>query len=255
MLDSHFHPEHWGVYPFIHLGNFIFSSYSFFVSLGLLVGILIFYLESRKNKTNNERTFLIAVAAIAGGVLGAKILIWILYFPLIAKNLSNYYLILSGRTVVGGFFGGMLAVILTKKMLKIKGKRGNMFAPAAALGLAIGRIGCFLQGCCYGIATTLPWGINFGDGIHRHPTQIYESLFWLIMFFYLQKKKNEKPKPGELFQLLLVDYFIFRFFLEFIKFEPKIILNLTIYQIIAIIALVYLLRNNIAQIWTKKLHR
>jgi phosphatidylglycerol---prolipoprotein diacylglyceryl transferase len=243
MLDSHYHPDHWGIYPFIHIGNFVLSSYAFFVSLGLLVGILVFYLEARKKKINNDRTFFIAVAAIVGSILGAKIMVWILYFPLLAKNISNYYLLLSGRTVVGGFLGGMLAVFLTKKILKIKGKRGNMFAPAAALGLAIGRIGCFLQGCCYGTATTLPWGVNFGDGILRHPTQIYESLFFLIMFFYLQKKKNENPKPGKLFQLFLVDYFIFRFFLEFIKFEPKTIWNLTIYQIIAIIALAYLLRK------------
>ena len=254
MLDSHFHPDHWGVYPFIHIGSFILSSYTLFVSLGLLVGILVFYLEARKEKIDNDRTFFIAIAAIVGGILGAKIMVWILYFPLISKNFTNYVLILSGRTIVGGFLGGMLAVFLTKKTLKIKGKRGNMFAPAIALGLAIGRIGCFLQGCCYGIATTLPWGVNFGDGVRRHPTQLYESLFWLIMFFYLQRKKKDNPKPGKLFQLLLVDYFIFRFFLEFIKFEPKVVWNLTIYQIIAIIALVYLLRNEIVSLW-RKLHR
>jgi phosphatidylglycerol---prolipoprotein diacylglyceryl transferase len=251
MLDSHFHPDHWGVYPFIHIGNLALSSYALFVSLGLLVGILVFYFEARKNKTNNDRTFLIAIAAITGGILGAKIMVWILYFPVIAQNITNYYVLLSGRTVVGGFLGGTLAVLLTKRFLKIKGKRGNIFAPAAALGLAIGRIGCFFQGCCYGIATSLPWGVNFGDGIRRHPTQIYESIFFLIMFFYLQKKKNENPKPGKLFQLLLIDYFIFRFFLEFIKFEPKMIWNLTIYQIIAIIALVYLLRNDLKYIWMK----
>jgi phosphatidylglycerol---prolipoprotein diacylglyceryl transferase len=255
MLDSHYHPDHWGIYPFLHIGNFVLSSYSLFVSLGLLAGILFFYHEARKNKVNNDRTFLIAVAAIVGGILGAKIIVWILYFPQIVKNFTNYSLLLSGRTVVGGFLGGTLAVILTKKILKIKDKRGNIFAPAVALGLAVGRIGCFLQGCCYGIATNLPWGINFGDGIRRHPTQIYESLFFLIMFFYLQKKKKENPKPGKLFQLLLVDYFIFRFFLEFIKFEPKEVWGLTIYQIIAIIALAYLLRSNIIKLWTKKIYQ
>lgn len=237
MLDTHFHPPNWGLIPVLFkIGNFSVTSYSFFILLGLLVGIFIYYRDSKRFKKNNEKTFFIAFAALVGGIIGAKIPVWLMY---------SSAALLSGRTIIGGLIGGFIAVKITKKILNIKGKRGNLFAPAIALGCAIGRIGCLLQGCCFGIATGLPVGVNFGDGILRHPTQAYESLFNLGMFFYLNHKKSQNPQPGQLLQIYLVSYFIFRFFLEFIKFEPKIIWQLTIYQILAIIILAYLLREPI----------
>lgn len=246
MLDSNYTPDHWGIMPILfHIGGFAVPAYSFFIMLGLITGILYYFHEAKKTKVNSERTLFIAAAAIIGGIIGAKIPIWIMYFPQLSQMTLAADLFSSGRTIVGGLIGGFVAVKLTKKYLKINDKRGNLFAPAIALGLSIGRIGCFLQGCCYGIATNLPWGVNFGDGIRRHPTQIYEAGFNLIMFFYLNHLKSKNPRPGKLLQIYFVDYFIFRFFLEFIKFEPKMIWYLTIYQIIAIIALVYLLREPI----------
>ncbi len=243
MIDSHYHPENWGILPILfRLGSFSVSSYSFFVLLALFVGAFVFYLESKKQKFDNEPTFIIAVAALLGGAIGAKIIVWLIYFPQITAH-PTLESLLSGRSIIGGFIGGITAVVITKKIFKIQGKRGNLFAPAIALGLSIGRVGCFLRGCCYGITTSLPWGVDFGDGILRHPTQLYESVFSFGMFFYLQYLKTKNPKPGELLRIFLIYYFIFRFFLEFIKYEPKTIGPLTIYQIVAILVLGYLLRD------------
>ncbi|MFA6145762.1 MAG: prolipoprotein diacylglyceryl transferase family protein [Patescibacteria group bacterium] len=250
MIDNHYYPQnflHWGIKPTLfYIGDFGILSYSFFVLLGLLVGILIYFHESKRQKSLDEKGIFIAIGALAGGALGAKILQWIIHYKYIFSHISNLDVFLSGRTIVGGLIGGTIGSILTKKALKIKEKRGNLFAPAAAMGIAIGRLGCFFRGCCYGKETFLPWGVNFGDGVLRHPTQIYESLFMLIMFLYLEKIKNKKDvKPGQLFKLLLISYFIFRFFEEFIKVEPVVFSGLTVFQIISIGAIIYLTRDNI----------
>ena len=86
------------------------------------------------------------------------------------------------------------------------------------------------------------WGVDFGDGNLRYPTQLFESVFMLAMFFWLkQRAKNQAIKPGQLFTELMLAYFSFRFLLEFIKDEPVTLLGLTIFQYISIIVVVYLL--------------
>ncbi|MDD5031659.1 MAG: prolipoprotein diacylglyceryl transferase [Patescibacteria group bacterium] len=254
MIDDHYYPQNWGIKPVLfEIENFEIPSYSFFVLLGLLVGISIYFYESRRQKSLNERGFFIAIGSLAGGILGAKILQWIIDYKYILSHLSNFEIIFSGRTIVGGLIGGTIGAILTKKILGIKEKRGNLFAPAIAMGVAIGRLGCFFRGCCYGKETFLPWGVNFGDGILRHPTQLYESLFMLIMFFYLEKiKDREDLKPGQLFKMLMISYFIFRFFVEFIRVEPVIFAGLTIFQIISIGVIIYLTRGNIKNLIFKQ---
>lgn len=247
MLDNHFYPSNWGIRPILfHIGGLDIQSYSFFVLLGLIVGIAIYFYESKRQKSLSENGFFIALGSITGGILGAKILEWIINYKFFISNISNLGILFSGRTIVGGLIGGAIGAILTKKILGIKEKRGNYFAPAIAMGVAIGRLGCFFRGCCYGKQTILPWGVNFGDGVLRHPTQIYESLFMLAMFVYLEKIKNRKDiKPGHLFKLLMISYFIFRFFIEFIRVEQVIFVGLTSFQIISIGVILYLVRDNI----------
>jgi len=230
----------WGVYPILlKIGNISIDSYSFFVGLGILVGLLFFYFESKKNNRFSESTFYILFSALVGGALGSKLPIWIVNYHQIIASLPDLTPLFSGRTIVGGFIGGTIAVMLTKKYLGIKEKRGNLFAPGIAIGLAIGRIGCFLRGCCYGIQTNLPWGVNFGDGILRHPTQIYESIFALGMFIYLEKAKNKNPAPGQLLKIFMISYFSFRFLIEFIRVEPVVLFGLTGYQLASLFVFGY----------------
>jgi phosphatidylglycerol---prolipoprotein diacylglyceryl transferase len=247
MLDDHFYPSNWGVRPVLfRLGTFDIPSYSFFVLLGLAVGAAVYFYEAKKQKSLNENGFLIAIGSLTGAAIGAKILELMVYYKLLITHLSNWEVIASGRTIVGGLIGGAIGAVLTKKILGVKEKRGNLFAPAIAMGVAIGRLGCFFRGCCYGQPTNLPWGVNFGDGIPRHPTQLYESLFMLAMFVYLEKVKNkENIKPGQLFKTLMISYFTFRFFLEFIRVEPVVFAGLTLFQIISIGVIIYLVRGSI----------
>jgi phosphatidylglycerol---prolipoprotein diacylglyceryl transferase len=239
MIDTHLHPENWGIKPnLFSSGNLEINSYSFFVLLGLIVGLIVYYILAKNEKKLSEKSFYVLLAGLGGGILGAKIPMWVLNFNLIIQSFPDITPILSGRTITGGLIGGTLAVIYAKKKLKIKEKKGNLFAPGIAIGVSIGRIGCFLKGCCYGIKTNLPWGVNFGDGILRHPTQLYESIFMFGLFFYLLYKRKT-AKPGYLFYLLMNIYFIFRFFIEFIRDNPHYF-GFTLFQYISIGALLFI---------------
>lgn len=244
MLDEHFRPDiDWGIRSVLFSINGVdIPAYGFFVGLALAVGGLVYWMEARKVHQNNEQGFYLATAGIFGGAIGAKILEWVINYRIIIDNFSDPRVFLYGRTIVGGLIGGTVAVMAVKKRLGIKLRLGNAFAPAIALGVAIGRIGCFLAGCCYGKPTNMGWGVDFGDGILRYPTQLFESVFMLVMFFWLkQRAKNRAIKPGQLFTELMLAYFSFRFLLEFIKDEPVTFLGLTIFQYISVIVVVYLL--------------
>ena len=248
MIDDHSYPNSgWGVRPILfHIGSINIPSYSFFLFLGLIVGLFVYFYKSRNERKLNDNGILMLVGALIGGVLGAKILEFIINYKFLLTHANNVFALLSGRTIVGGLIGGAIGTILTKKLLGIKEKRGNLFAPATAIGVAIGRLGCFFRGCCYGKVTSLPWGVDFGDHLSRHPTQIYESLFMLCMFLVLEKIKRRKDiRPGQLFKILMISYFTFRFLIEFIRIEPVIFAGLTVFQIISIGVIIYLSRDNI----------
>jgi phosphatidylglycerol:prolipoprotein diacylglycerol transferase len=242
MIDSHSHPEHWGIKPVLfQIGDLQIQAYSFFVLLGLAVGLIIFFLYAKRRNSLSENSFYIVIAGLIGGVLGAKIPIWIIYFPQIIAALPDTSLFLSGRTIVGGLIGGTLAVWIVKRKLKLTGRIGNSIAPAVAIGIAIGRLGCFFRGCCYGQPTNLPWGVNFGDEILRHPTQLYETFFLLTLFIYLHFSFRKNPPAGTLFDKFLLIYFSFRFIIEFIRVEPKVLFNLTAFQYASLLVIIYIL--------------
>lgn len=252
MFDRHIIPNaEWGIHPLLFtLFGIEIQAYPVFLILAVVVGGLVYWWEAKKQQSDTEHTFYIALAAILGGIIGAKIPSWIVNFKTSIESLPNYSFFLSGRTIVGGLIGGTISVLVVKKYFGISGKRGNLFAPAIALGMAIGRIGCFLRGCCYGVATTSGIGVDFGDSLHRHPTQLYEVIFWLGLFVVLQKIKNNVTKPGALFQVLLTSYFIFRFFLEFIKDDPDQIWGFTIYQVLIICFLLFFYRHELYKMIT-----
>ncbi|NTU98923.1 prolipoprotein diacylglyceryl transferase [Candidatus Falkowbacteria bacterium] len=256
MLDEHYYPNNWGVRPVLfHFGSLDVQSYPFFVLLGLVVGIAIYYFEAKKQRCLSENGFFLAFGSIAGGIIGAKLLDWSANYRFIIAHIHDLQFLFSGRTIIGGLIGGATGAVVTKKILGIKEKRGNLFAPAVAMGVAIGRLGCFFRGCCYGKPTALPWGVDFGDRILRHPTQLYESLFMLVMFAVLQKVKGgEDIKPGQLFKFLMISYFIFRFFVEFIRVEPSAFWGLTFFQIVTFTALTYLVRDDIKYLIIKLKH-
>ena len=248
MLDNHYVPEGYGIITnFVIFGHKI-STYTIFVGLGLIIGLIWYFITvPKKENVNKDNAYYIVLFALLFGFIGSKILVVIENLNIIIKDISNIkYLIISGKSIVGGLIGGYLGARFIKKRLNIQSVRtGNSIAPAIALGMAIGRIGCFLTGCCYGIETNLPIGINFGDGINRIPTQLIESIFCLILFIYLlyKQKKDKDLTPGILFKKLVLYYFVFRFLIEFIRGTSKNILFLSIYQIICLLGIIFMIKK------------
>jgi phosphatidylglycerol:prolipoprotein diacylglycerol transferase len=225
MFDTHFKLSEFGIMPDI-LG---FPSYTLFVGLGIIAGILYYLADANKRHASSEGVVQIVSAALIFGVLGSKI-------PLILEG-ADFETILFGKSIVGGLLGGMLGVILIKRILGIQLKMGNVIAPAVALGMAVGRIGCFLNGCCYGIPSN--WGVDFGDGLLRYPTQLFEVGFHFSAFLILHHYKLKVKTPGILFKLYVSAYFLFRFMIEFIRENPVVYLGLTLYQLLCILGIGY----------------
>jgi prolipoprotein diacylglyceryltransferase len=155
-------------------------------------------------------------------------------------------LIVSGKTIIGGLVGGFIAVHILKKRLNLNVKTGNDIAAPAALGMAIGRLGCLFGGCCYGMESPEIFGIKFGDGTYRYPTQIYEIIFDLGLFvFFMYLKNNKTLKPGILFRYLLNSYLIFRFLVEFLRESDRLALGISYYQIICLLCVIFINRTYI----------
>ena len=179
------------------------------------------------------------VAGVIGGILGAKLPYWIFNIQVIIEHFPDIRPILSGRTITGGLIGGTLAVMYIKHRLGIKEKKGNLFAPAIAIGFAIGRVGCLLRGCCYGTPTDLFVGMDFGDSVLRHPTQLYEMVYFSGFFVFSLLRVKTAP-PGQLFNLLINSYFILRFFEEFIRHNETLYFGLSFFQYISIVAIIFI---------------
>jgi len=247
MLDNHYVPDGYGIITnFVIFGHKI-STYTFFVALGLLVGIICFFTTvPSKEKINIKKNYYIFLSALTFGFIGSKLLVVIENLNIIIKDISIIKnIVFSGKSIVSGLIGGYIGVRFIKKRLNIENIRiGNKIAPSIALGMSLGRVGCFLTGCCYGIETSLPIGVDFGDGIKRIPTQIIEIIFCLMLFIYLlyKQRTDKELVPGILFKKLVLYYFIFRFFIEFIRGTSKNILFLSIYQIICLLGIIYIMK-------------
>jgi phosphatidylglycerol---prolipoprotein diacylglyceryl transferase len=175
-----------------------------------------------------RQRLLLAWAAFIGAGIGAKLPFVIAAGP--RDWLTLHAWLSDGKTVLAGMAGGYLAVEIAKKILGVHAKTGDAIAFPLAVCIAIGRWGCFLNGCCFGTETHVPWAVDFGDGMHRHPTQIYESLFHLAMAIALWHLLGRCLLRWQRLKLYLIAYCIFRFATEFIRPEPRVMGGLTGYQ-------------------------
>lgn len=163
----------------------------------------------------------ILIGATFGAFLGSR-LVGALENPYELVRADNVWLYLfASKTVVGGFLGGLAGVELVKKIIGEKQASGDLFVYPILLALCIGRIGCFSMGVfeeTYGLPTTLPWGMNLGDGLRRHPVSLYEIAFLVLLWIVLYKLQQRLTLAnGALFKLFMIAYLLFRFALDFIK--------------------------------------
>lgn len=137
----------------------------------------------------------------------------------------------SGKTIVFGLVGGYLGVEIAKWLLRVRQKTGDSFVVPVAVAICIGRIGCFVGGCCYGTATDLPWGIRFHDEVTRHPTQLYEAVFHALAAWVFFRMEGTSRLRNQRIKAYILAYLVYRFFSEEIRPEPEVFAGLTAYQI------------------------
>lgn len=230
METTHSVPEGWGLCPQS------IPVYPIFMLLAFASAFAVYRYNAKDRTLSAEHVLPIVLAAFFGGLIGAKL-------PVVLLNLRyglSWEALLTGRTIVGGLVGGTLGVLIIKKKRGIRGRYGNLLAAPIALGMAIGRLGCLLSGCCFG--KPAPWGIDFGDSIARHPTQLYEALFCLTAFFLIQRARHTAP-PGTLLSRFFLAYFAFRFLEEFVRPHP-VQFGLTTYQWICLTGMLILIAKS-----------
>jgi len=183
------------------------------------------YLRLRKRwpsgpALNWEQTGWIMVGAIFGALIGARGLALLESLPDYWLHRTEWGVLLGGKTIVGALLGGWMGVEFVKRRLHLGHPSGDIYVFPLILGMVIGRVGCFLEGLAdhtCGSITTLPWGVDFGDGLHRHPTQLYEILFLLgLAGFFLWRIRSGRQR-GCMFSQFLLGYLGFRLLVEFIK--------------------------------------
>jgi phosphatidylglycerol---prolipoprotein diacylglyceryl transferase len=243
------------IYPFIlKFGPLEITGYGIMMMVGFLTGGWLITLELKRRELYQEYAADITVAAVVGGILGAKL--WYVVLnggPLFARGGLVWY---------GGFVGGALAVILNGWRLKVPLRWTlHLTAPALAAAYALGRIGCFIVNDDYGHPTNLPWGVKFPQGLPPstaqqmqetfgiavpagtdpstvlavHPTQLYEAALMLGAFAILWRLRTSTRPVGWLFGVYLVFAGVERFLIEFVRAkDDRIFGALTIAQVVSI---------------------
>lgn len=183
----------------------------------------------------------IFIGATFGAFVGSHAL-GVLENPLNLSKMGLLYF-MGNKTIVGGMLGGLIGVELTKKQIGVKVSSGDLMVYPLILAMIIGRTGCFLAGLedgTYGIASNLPWAINFGDGIRRHPTNLYEILFWIGLWIALWvTERRYTLANGARFKIFMACYLIFRLLIEFIKPAYFFSFGLSVIQLACICGILY----------------
>lgn len=230
-----FEPIFLGLHINIHL---IFEYLAYFIAFR-------FYLRLRKNTKDpisNKNRLSILLGAIAGAFIGSR-LIGLFENPIIELNAQNIVQVLNSKSIMGGLFGGLIGVEISKKIIKEPNSSGDLVTFPIILGIFIGRIGCFLSGVkefTYGKETSFLTGMDLGDGKLRHPTSLYEIVFLVLLFGFLKIiSRYTNQENGLRFKLFMILYFGFRFSIEFLKPNVFFVFGLSSIQWLCIICWLY----------------
>jgi phosphatidylglycerol---prolipoprotein diacylglyceryl transferase len=218
------------MYPWLHVGPYAIATYSLLFLCAYSVGAVVTYYEAKRQRRATEAILRVSLGALTGGLIGAKASMLIfLGSETFIKDLP--YLWYSGQAWTGAFFGGYLGVLIVKRFSHIRYPTGDIFALALPLAQAIGRLGNLLGGDPFGLPSTQPWAI-MQYGVRRQPSALYEMLLDLVLFAIILRLRDKMPRPGDLFKLYVVGYCSFRFLVDFTRADPRVLLGLTLVQVL-----------------------
>lgn len=219
---------------YLRVGTLELHPHQVFEILAWVVGFYVYYRARRRagDVLSNHDRLWVVVAAVLGGLAGSRLLFAIESAGSLSGQVTGGSALLGGKSIVGGLIGGVVAVEAVKRWLGVTVSTGDLLAMPLVVGMAIGRVGCFLTGLddqTYGVATSLRWGVDFGDGVARHPTQLYEIAALAALAVLLHRHGPHLKREGDRFKLFMVVYLAFRLCVDFFKpGEP--VLGLTVIQ-------------------------
>ena len=228
--------------------------HTIFEAAAYFVGFRWFLRERKRlnvdSLADGEARYTVIAGAVLGAAIGAKLAYWS-YDPAYAfADFPDWRHLLEGKSIIGALLGGLIGVETAKRMAGIRTSTGDAFVHPLAIGMIIGRAGCFLSGLddhTYGNPTSLPWGVDFGDGIPRHPTQLYEVAFLLVWVLVVIDRllPSRLQRRGDRFRVFLAGYLAYRLLIEFIRPAPFQVLGLGGLQWWCVFGLAYYARDMI----------
>jgi phosphatidylglycerol:prolipoprotein diacylglycerol transferase len=229
--------------PYIHIGPVIIGSFGLLMLLAFIAAYLVLAADIRRRDLHADAQNIVTICALLG-IAGAK-MYHVLESPseLMADPLGEIFS-RAGFAWFGGLVGVLLALYLLARKYKLPYLSIlDLCAPAAALGYAVGRIGCLTSGDGdYGTPTSLPWGMSFPHGLvpttqRVHPTPIYEAIAATLIFWYLWRVAAKPQPAGRVAALYLIWMGVERFLIEFIRINPRSFFGLSNAQAASLVSI------------------
>ncbi len=225
----------------IKIGNVPIYSYGTMLALGIAAAVIGMRRLFKERGYPEEKLYDLVLVAVISGIIGSRLFYVLLYaWDAFRENPWLFLRLHEGGLVFyGSLLGGLIGAVVYLAAQKMSfWEVADMAAPYLALAYAIGRVGCFLNGCCYGKPTELPWGVVFlaVDGLTRHPTQLYSSIASLGLFAALCRLYPRRGFPGQVFICYLAGYGLIRFVIEFWRENLVLWPGLTVGQVMALAA-------------------
>jgi len=216
------HPELWQWGP-IHL-----RSYGVMLAVAFLVGTWIATREARRLRLDEDKLVTVILIALVSGVLGARLLYVLEHVDEFRREWGSVFALWQGGlTLYGGVVAGALGGLLTARRLGLPmWVAADALTPSVALGTMFGRVGCFLNGCCYGRPTHMPWGVVFPPDSYAgvefgnaplHPSQLYAAFAGLVLFFVFWGLRTRTRVPGVLFWTFIAVFAALRIGIDFTR--------------------------------------
>jgi phosphatidylglycerol:prolipoprotein diacylglycerol transferase len=216
----------------VRFGDFFIPTYGLLVTTGFLIGLWVAARLATRSGLNSEAVLNLGVSCALAGIVGAKLLMFVLDFDYYRRNPGEIFS-LSTLQAGGVFQGGLILAVITAYIVIRRGKlpglaTADVLAPGVALGHAIGRVGCFAAGCCWGSECTLPWAVTFRNpvanqlfgtplNVRLHPAQLYEAAAEALIFGAVYYRFRRPHRTGSIIGLYLLLYSSVRFLVEFVR--------------------------------------